>query len=213
MRPWMIISALVAVGIAAVAGVTVFLLWSTDWRWRPHTLTKDQDQIAQALDQSGWVSPHLTGPKLYVVVYRACPACLAFEASELPKLQKSDVDTRLVVIARPPQNGQALASPAERATVAELWTNRSWKLFQQWSLVAPDAWTAPGIAPADGDAARTAVISAGQSMVASLTHDLADNGVPFDYPMLIWWTRDNRLRACACADQRSWKYAEQELAP
>ena len=45
----------------------------------------------------------------------------------------------------------ALSSTApERSTVAELWTNRSWKLFQQWSLAPAASWTAPGILPADG---------------------------------------------------------------
>ncbi len=213
MRPWMIIAGLTLAGIAAAAGAVLFFLWDTDWRWRPHPIDKDQDSIAQALDTSGWVSPRLTGPKLYIVVYRNCPACVTFEAAELPRLEKADVDTRIVVIARAPQNGQQLATPAERATVAELWINRSWKLFQQWSLAAPGTWTAPGIAPADGDAARTAVVAAGQRMVTDLTHDLADNGVAFDYPMLVWWTRDGRMRACACTDARMWKYVDQELAP
>jgi hypothetical protein len=213
MRRWMIIAGLALAGAAVVAGAILFYLWDSDWRWRPRPIGKDQDAIAQALDASGWVSPHLTGPKLYVVVYRSCPACLAWENAELPKLQKLDVDTRLVVVARAPENGQQLATPAERATVAELWVGRSWKLYQQWSLAQPGAWTAPDIAPADGDAARTAVVAAGQHMVQDLTRDLADNGAAFDYPLLVWWTRDGRMRACACADARMWPYVEQELAP
>src|SRR6202789_1230483 len=159
---------LVMVGILAVAGAGVFLMWDLDWRWRPHTVTKDQTEIAQALDGAGWVSPHLTGPKLYMVSFRSCADCIRFVETEFPKLQAAGVDTRVIEIARADSNGQPHSTPAERATVAELWLNRSWKLFQQWSAPTPTAWTAPGIAPADGDAARTAVVEAGRVLVTTL---------------------------------------------
>ena len=85
MRRFLLILGLAAVVV--VAGAVVYLMWDLDWRWRPHTITKHQAEIAQALDQSGWVSPHLTGPKLYLIVYRDCAACTDFEAKEFPKLQ------------------------------------------------------------------------------------------------------------------------------
>ena len=100
----------------------------------------------------------------------------------------------MIVIARADMNGQAQSTASERATVAELWTNRSWKLFQQWSVATPAAWTAPGILPADGDTARTAVIEAGRSLADDLTPLLKDNGVAFGYPTLIWWTKDGKMR-------------------
>lgn len=202
---------LVLVGIAAVAGAVVFLMWDLDWRWQPHTIAKNQTELAQALDQSGWVSPHLTGPKLYVIAYRDCAACTQFEQAEFPKLQAVEIDTRVVMIARADLNGQALSTPTERATVAELWTNRSWKLFQQWSLASPHTWAAPGIAPADGDAARSAVIEAGRLLVANAKSLLGANGVRFDYPTLVWWTKDGHMRACACASRDSWRAVEKEL--
>ena len=202
---------LVLVGVLAVAGAMVFLMWDLSWRWQPHTVAKNQAEIAQTLDQSGWVSPHLTGPKLYVIAYRACAACTQFEQAEFPKLQAAEVDTRVIMIARPDLNGQALSTPAERATVAELWTNRSWKLFQQWSLANPQTWAAPAILPADGDAARTAVIEAGRALVTGLTPLLRANGVDFAYPTLVWWTKDGHMRACACTSPDSWRFVEKEL--
>ena len=202
---------IVLVAIAAVVSAGVYLAWDLDWRWRPHTITQRQDTIARALDQSGWISPHLTGPKLYLIVYRACAACDAFKKSAFDKLQAADVDTRVIAIARPDMNGQPQSTPAERATVAELWTNRSWKLYQQWSLAPPGAWTAPGIPAADGDTARSAVIEVGRQLAASLTSDLAANGVRFDYPTLIWWTKDGRMRACACVDAHSYGFVLKEL--
>ena len=62
MRRFLLILGLV--GVLAVVGGIVFLMWDLDWRWRPHTVTKNQAEIAKALDQAGWVSPHLTGPKV-----------------------------------------------------------------------------------------------------------------------------------------------------
>ena len=202
---------LTLIGVLVVAGAIVFLMWDLDWRWRPHTITKRQDAIARALEQSGWVSPHLTGPKVYVIVYRACGACAAFEQAAFGKLQAADVDTRIISIARADLNGQPQSTPAERATVAELWINRSWKLFQQWSLTPPGAWTAPDIPVADGDAARSAVIEAGRQLPIALKSDLAANGVGFDYPMLVWWTKVGRMRACACVDAHSYSFVLHEL--
>ena len=202
---------LIAIAILVVAGAGLFLMWDLDWRWRPATVTKHQTEIAAALDQSGWVSPHLQGPKLYVIAYRACDACNRFEQTEFPKLQALEIDTRVIMIARPNLNGQALSTAPERATVAELWIDRSWKLFQQWSLANPASWAAPGVPPADGDAARTAVVQAGRGLVATLTPLLKDNGVKLDYPMLVWWTKDGHMRACACTSPQSWGYVEKEL--
>jgi hypothetical protein len=209
MRRFLLILGLV--GVLAVVGGIVFLMWDLDWRWQPHTVTKNQIEIAKALDQSGWVSPHLTGPKVYVIGYRSCEDCLRFEQNVFPHLQDAGVDTRVILIAQPDLNGQARSTPAERNTVAELWTNRSWKLFQQWSLVTPAAWPATGIPSADGDAARTAVLQVGRDLVTSLTSELKDNGIDFAYPTVIWWTKDGKMRACSCTSPHSYGYVEKEL--
>jgi len=209
MRRFLLILGLI--GVLAVVGGIVFLMWDLDWRWQPHTLTKNQTEIAQALDQAGWVSPHLTGPKVYVIGYRNCEDCLRFEQAVFPKLQDAGVDTRVILIAQPDLNGQARSTVPERNTVAELWTNRSWKLFQQWSLTTPAAWPATGIPSADGDAARTAVLEVGRQLVTSLTSELKDNGVDFAYPTVIWWTKDGKMRACACTSPHSYGYVEKEL--
>jgi hypothetical protein len=191
--------------VAIVAGAAVFLAWDIDWRWRPHTLAKHPDEIIRTLEGAGWVSPHLTGPRLYALVYRDCAACGRVESQLLPKLQAADVDTRMIVVARP------ASTPIERATVAELWVNRSWRLFQQWLLVSPTAWNGPGVPPADGDAARTAVIDAGRKTADEVARALASNGFAFDYPTLIWQAKDGRLRACVCRDPRSYRFVEEEL--
>jgi len=202
---------LVFAAIVVVAGAVVFAIWDFDLRWRPHTITKHQTEIAQALEQAGWVSPHLTGPKVYVIAHRSCAQCDQLEAQLFPKLQAAGVDTRVIMIALPDRNGQARSTPVERTTVAELWINRSWKLWQQWSAGAPGAWTAPGVPPADGDAARSAVIAAGQSLVANLEPLLKDNGVRLGYPTLVWWTKDGRMRACACTAPQTYRFVAKEL--
>ncbi len=124
----------------------------------------------------------------------------------------------MIVIARADLNGQALSTPQDRALTAELWTNRSWKLFQQTFpaiSAAPPNPTAkmapPVIPPADGDAARSAVIEVGRQLATSLAGQLKDNGVSFDYPVLVWWTKDGRMRACACTSSQSLAFVEKEL--
>jgi hypothetical protein len=69
----------------------------------------------------------------------------------------------------------------------------------------------PAIAPADGDSGRTAVVQASRALVANLAPLLKDNGVQFAFPTLVWWTKDGRMRACACVDPRSYRFVEKEL--
>lgn len=197
--------------IAALAGAGGFAWWNYDLRWRPKTITKHQAEITKILESSGWVSPGKTGPKLYMVSFRTCPDCVRFRAEEFPGLHAADVDTRVIVIARRDRNGVAKSTPDERATVAELWLNRSWPLMERWEETPPEAWTATGLPPADGDMARTAVVEAGRKMVDDLAPLLKANGINFAYPTLIWWTKDGKMRGCACEKRETYRFVRREL--
>ena len=199
------------IGFVVVVFGGLYLWWDLDVRWRPHVIKAHQDEIATALQGAGWVSPALSGPKLYMIATRDCAPCDAYAASEFPKLQKAGVDTRVIMIAPPDVNGAAKSTPAERATVAELWVNRNWGLYQSWMSVPANAWTAPHIPPADGDAARTAVIAAGRDLVDRLRPLLNANGVKSGYPTLIWWAKDGSLNGCACQAPQSDKYIRKDL--
>ena len=194
-----------------LAGVGYWALWNYDLRWRPHTITKHQAEIAQILDHAGWVSPGNKGPKLYIVGFRSCPDCVRFKTEEFPRLHKVGVDTRVIEVARRDHNGLAKSTPAERATVAELWLNRNWALAERWDETPIDAWTAQGIPPADGDTARTAVIEAGRTMVDQLIPLLKDNGINFAYPLLIWWNEKGEMRGCACEKRETYRFVRKEL--
>jgi hypothetical protein len=205
-RTWL----LVILFAFAVVGV-LFLWWLLDLRWRPHQVVRNQAEIGHILQGSGWVAPGLSGPKLYVVAYRDCASCNQFAGAELPALQKAGVDTRVVMFARRDVNGQAKSTPVERATVAELWVNRSWPLYQRWRQAAGVTWAAPGLSPADGDVARSAVIEAGRSLVDQLTPLMRANGVRMDYPLLVWWTPNGAMQACGCAAAESWNAVRRDL--
>jgi hypothetical protein len=188
--------------------------WALDLRWRPHTVTKNQAEIASLLKSSGWVSPGLKGPVIYEIGFRSCPDCIRLRLEEFPKYHQANVDTRVILVARRDHNGLAKSTPAERSTVAELWFNRSWALLDKWESTPIDAWTAQGIAPADGDAARTAVVEQGRLLVDTITPLLAANGVDnqgFRYPTLIWWDKQGRMRACACEQRETYRFVRKEL--
>lgn len=201
---WFVLIAVVVIG-------AVGTYWWFDLRWRPKTITRHQAEIAQILEQAGWVSPGLTGPKLYMVGFRSCPDCVRLKAEEFPKFHKAGVDTRVIEIARGEYNGVMKSTPVERTTVAELWINRSWPLLERWDAVPVDAWTAEGLPPADGDMARTAVVVAGRDMVDKLRPLLKDNGVTFAYPLLVWWTKDGVMRGCACEKRETYRFVRREL--
>jgi hypothetical protein len=197
--------------IVLALGAGLYGWWRIDLRWRPHTIGKHQDEIAAKLEAAGWVSPGLKGRKLYMISFRTCPDCLRFKAEQFPDLHKAGVDTRVIEIARRDVNGVAKSTPAERATVAELWISRDWKLMERWEAVPAEAWTAPGLPAADGDTARTAVVEAGRKLVDDLAPLLRANGISFAYPTLIWWTKDGKMRGCACEKRDTYRYVRKEL--
>lgn len=202
---------ILVLGGAAAGG---YLYWDMAYRWRPHVISKEQDQIAKVLDASGWVSPTPaggSGPKLYMIAYRGCEPCARFEQDKSADLRKAGVDVRVIMIARADVNGLPKSTPGERATVAELWFNRSWKLYEKWRAAPIDNWPAQGIPPADGDVARSAVVEAGRDAVDKLTPLLSDNGIKFDYPTLIWWTPEGKMEGCACVDARSYHFVAKDL--
>lgn len=209
MRHWKLWLGLVLV--VALLGGGYYWLWKVDLRWRPKTIAKNQAEIGKILEQSGWVSPGNKGPKLYMVSYRTCTDCIRFEKTEFPKLWKAGVDTRVIMIARSDKNGVERSTPAERATVAELWANRKWALHEAWTAGNPDLWTAPGIAPADGDIGRTALVEASRKLVDDLTPLMKKNGVSFAYPLLVWWDDKGVMRGCACEQAESYRFVRKEL--
>jgi hypothetical protein len=202
---------LLAILVLGAAGLAGYAYWDLEYRWRPQVIAKHQDEIAKILEASGWVSPGPAGLRLYMIAYRACEDCARFEQSELPVLQGAGVDTRVIMIARADVNGQAKSTAAERSTVAELWVNRGWALYEKWAAAPADNWPAQGIAPADGDAARSAVVEAGRAVVDRLKPLLADNGIRPGYPILVWWAKDGRMEGCACQDPHTWRFVRKDL--
>lgn len=208
--------------VAALAGAGAWAYWNYDLRWRPQTITKHQVEITKILESAGWASPGLTKGRLYMVSFRTCPDCLRFKAEEFPALHSQGIDTRVIEIARRDKNGLPKSTPVERTTVAELWirhgTPGAWRLMEAWESVVPDAWTAPGIPPADGDIARSAVIEAGRKMTDDLRPLLKDNGVTVSdptgirYPTLVWWNAKGEMRACACEKRETYRFVRKELA-
>ncbi len=197
--------------ILAVAGAGGWAYWNYDLRWRPKTIDKHQAEIAAILESSGWVSPGRGDRKLYMISFRTCPDCLRFKSEELPAMMAAGVEPRVIEVARRDFNGISKSTPAERATVAQLWITRDWSLAERWEDVPPEAWTAEGIPPADGDAGRMAVVEAGRVMVDKLTPLMKANGVKFAYPLLVWWDRDGRMRGCACERRETYRFLRKEL--
>ena len=213
LRRFLLFSLLAVVLGASVAGGGYWAYWNFYARWQPVTIVKDQAEIQKLLESAGAVSPQRTGPWLYMITYRACAPCARYQREEFPKLAEANVDTRVIVYARPDREGVSMSTPAERSTVAEMWINpdRSWNLYLQWMAVPRREWGAPGVKPSDGDIARTAVVDASRQFIEKLTPLLKGNGLGTEYPLLIWRDRDGYLKACACADRRSYAFVRHDL--
>jgi hypothetical protein len=198
--------------VFAVIGGGLYGWWALDLRYRGKTVDKDTAEIAKLLESSGWVSPHVPGNKrLYMISFRSCPYCILYEKSEFAALQKAGVDTRVILVARRDLNGVTKSQAAERSTVAELWVNRSWPLYEAWNKVQPPEWTAPNIIPADGDLTRTAVVELSRKTIDDLETLLKPNGVELHYPTLIWWDDKGQMRAYVGWDKPAARKIRKEL--
>jgi hypothetical protein len=211
LRRFLMFSLLAVVLGATVAGGGYWAYWNFYARWRPVTIVKNQAEIQKLLDAAGAVSPGRTGPWLYMITYRACAPCARYQREEFPKLAEANVDTRVIAYARADREGLSQSTAAERATVAELWINRSWPLYLQWMSVPRQQWSAPGVHPADGDIARSAVVDASRQFTDKLEPYLKANGLGSEYPLLIWRDPEGYLKACACADRRSYAFIRHDL--
>ncbi len=197
--------------VLALIGGGLFEWWNLDLRWRPHKITKNQSEISRILEGAGWVSPGLKGPKLYIIAYRDCVACIRYQEAQFATLQSAGVDTRVIILARGDVNGQSKSTPAERSTVAELWVNRSWPLFQRWSSASPATWGASGIPAADGDVARSAVVEVGRDTADKLQPLLRANGIKANYPLMIWWAKDGAMKGASGGDPHGDGYIRKDL--
>jgi hypothetical protein len=211
MRRFFVWSALAAVIGVLVAGGGYWAYWNFHARFQPVTVTRHQAEIQKLLDESSWISAGGGGEPLYIIGYRDSQAMQNYEREEGPKLRAAGIETRIIVFARPDREGLAQSTAAERATIAELWLTRDWTLYQRWTATPVRNWTAAGIPTADGNLARGAVVEAGRDFIAALSRNLGEAGLQTRYPLIIWRDRDGFMKACACADRRSWTFIRDDL--
>lgn len=212
MRRFLIWSALAVVIGLALAGGGYWAYWNFYARFQPVTISRNQAEIQRLLDEASWVSGGGGGEPLYIIGYRDSASTQRYEREETEKLRAGGVEARVIVYARPDREGQVQSTPAERATVAELWLSRDWSLYQRWTATPSRNWTAAGIPAADGNLARSAVVEASRQFVTRLNELLRDAGAPTGYPLVIWRDREGFMKACACADSRSWAFIRDDFS-
>jgi hypothetical protein len=201
--------AVIVGGVIAAGGYWGY--WNFYERFRPVTIAKNQAEIQRLLDEADWVAPGRSGPPLWIITYRDCGECTAYQREEFPKLASANVDTRVIVIARADHEGLQQSTPAERATIAELWINRDWNLYAKWMATPHKDWAADGLKASDHDFARNAVVNATRDYVNQMAPLLKGAGLGDTYPILIWRDRDGFLKACACTDERSYHFIRTDL--
>ena len=211
MRRFLIWSGLaVVIGLAlAVAGVWAYNHFYA--RFQPVTIDRNQAEIQRLLDSASWVSAGGGDQPVYVVGYRDSAPTLAWLREEADKLHAGGGDVRVLMFARPDREGAPQSTPAERATIAQLWLTRDWSLYQRWITTPVADWTAVELEPADGNLARSAVVDAGRQFQTRIGDLMRDAGVKAGYPLIIWRDREGFMKACACTDRRSWTFIRDDI--
>lgn len=205
---WSALAALVGL-VLAIGGFWAYQHFYA--RFQPVTVTRHQAEIQDLLDEASWLSSGGGGEPLYIIGYRDSAAMQRYEREEAPKLRAAGLEVRIIVFARPDREGMTQSTAAERATVAELWLTRDWTLYQRWTATPSNNWTAAGIPAADGSLARGAVVEAGREFIEQLTEALSGEGLRLSYPLVIWRDREGYMKACACADSRSWAFVRDDV--
>ncbi|MDC7682963.1 hypothetical protein PQU92_06730 [Asticcacaulis sp. BYS171W] len=196
--------------VTVLGGVGYWAYWNFFIRWSPITVTQNQKEIQTLLDASGFAASGKEGPEMWVITYRNCASCKVWEEQELPKFEAIAADIRIVPFAPMDVEGKTKTTPSERATIAEIWLNRSYSLYRQWRAAPEETWQ-PDFRAADGDLARTAVVGASRDFITQLEPLLANNGVPIRYPLIIWRDGAEHIKICACSDERMYHYVRDDL--
>ncbi len=194
-----------------LAGAGYWAYWNFYSRFQPVTISRNQAEVQQLLDEASWVSDGSGGQALYIVTYRDSASAHRYERDEVAKLKAAGIETRFILFARPDLEGAPQSTAAERATVAELWLTRDWPLYERWMATPANSWTAAGVPQADGNLARTAVVEAGRRFDERLSQLLKESGVEISYPLILWRDQNGFLKACGCADRRAWAFIRDDV--
>lgn len=211
MRRFLVWTVLTAIVGLLLAGGAYWAYWSLYARFQPVTITQNQGEIQRLLDASPYVSANSGGTPLYIVGYRDSASTQRYAGAEADRLRAAGIEPRIVLFARPDREGLAQSTAAERATVAELWLNRDWSLYERWLATPAANWTAAGLPAADGNLTRTAIVDGGRDFAERLGGLLEDAGVPTRYPLVVWRDPQGFLKACACSDSRAWPFIRDDL--
>ncbi|MFA4938107.1 hypothetical protein [Brevundimonas sp.] len=211
MRRFLMGSIVAAVVGLLLAGAGYWAYWNFYSRFQPVTISRNQAEVQQLLDEASWVSDGSGGQALYIVTYRDSASAHRYERDEVAKLKAAGIETRFILFARPDLEGAAQSTAAERATVAELWLTRDWPLYERWMATPASGWTAAGLPQADGNLARTAVVEAGRRFDERLSRLLKESGVEISYPLILWRDQNGFLKACGCADRRAWAFIRDDV--
>ncbi len=198
--------------IPALIGTGYWIYWDQFQRYAPVTITRNQAEIQALLDKADYVSPGRNSQQaVYLITYRNCAPCRAYQEQEFPKYDAAGIDTRVIVFAPSDDQGLKRSSVAERSTIAELWLSRKWEFYQAWFLSSDANWKATGLPVADNDFARSAVVDATRNYVTQLSTLLSANNVRAAYPLVIWRDQNNMLKVCSCTSEKAYHFIREDL--
>ena len=105
MRRFLMGSIVAAVVGLLLAGAGYWAYWNFYSRFQPVTISRNQAEVQQLLDEASWVSDGSGGQALYIVTYRDSASALRYARDEAPKLKAAGIETRYILF-RPPRSGR-----------------------------------------------------------------------------------------------------------
>jgi hypothetical protein len=193
---------LAAIGVAGGAALLMaFGLWDLGQRRAnaPAVVAVEKSVLADALEDSPWVSSGKEGPILWVVTSPDCGRCRAFEKQVLPGLLDKGVEARVIVVA-----ARDKPMPADQAeAVAAVAKRRDWVALQTWMSSQRNG---DRLNSADTDG----YLEWGRASYDRIGRALARNGVDLAAPSMFWKVGPE-WRASVKPDGRALAYMRDDL--
>lgn len=159
----------------------------------PSTLTQATQPLEHVLANIAYTSPAANNDAgvVYQISFRTCPPCIQSHENILPKLHAAGLETRLVTTAR-----RHRYTDKERAAVVENIRRKDWSFTQDWwaDRNPKRFYAQTQLPPVDGNGAREAELAQLQNHVDEVRRVLAQNGLEFAFPTLIWKAQDGTYK-------------------
>lgn len=192
-RVWAGLAAGTGLGLL-LAGASIGAWWMIDGRHRPVQISGDAKAVQAAIEAAPYVVLSTGIRPVTLIGPRDNAAFDQWARQEATQLAEQGREVRVITI--PSGYGGA----AEEATIAQMWTEPTKALFDEWMARRAELWTAAGLTPVGRDPLRQEALARATGFARQIS-DLV--GAHNRWPLVFWHDPAGALALCVCDTDQS----------